>query len=227
MEEFTSTDLRISQPPKTLRAIVTGKMRDAILSGYFKPGERLVERTLCDQLGVSRTVVRETLRYLEAEGLIEFRNNRGPVVARLDWPQARQIYRVRQLLEADAAADCARVADDTIKAALRSALSALEAAYESTSQNTLFEASLEFYRCIFSAAGHDVAWDVVNRLNGRISRLRGLTLSTADRHRSGFARMKAICEAIAANDPAAAAAAVREHLDEASEIARHQLEANS
>lgn len=227
MEEFTSTDLRISQPPKTLRAIVTGKMRDAILSGYFKPGERLVERTLCDQLGVSRTVVRETLRYLEAEGLIEFRNNRGPVVARLDWPQARQIYRIRQLLEADAAADCARIADDTIKAALRSALSALEAAYESTSQNTLFEASLEFYRCIFSAAGHDVAWDVVNRLNGRISRLRGLTLSTADRHRSGFARMKAICEAITANDPAAAAAAVREHLDEASEIARHQLEANS
>ncbi|WP_245615650.1 GntR family transcriptional regulator [Paenirhodobacter enshiensis] len=202
-------------------------MRDAILSGYFKPGERLVERTLCDQLGVSRTVVRETLRYLEAEGLIEFRNNRGPVVARLDWPQARQIYRIRQLLEADAAADCARVADDTIKAALRSALSALEAAYESTSQNTLFEASLEFYHCIFSAAGHDVAWDVVNRLNGRISRLRGMTLSTADRHRSGFARMKAICEAITANDPAAAAAAVREHLDEASEIARHQLEANS
>ncbi len=227
MEEFTSTDLRISQPPRTLRAIVTGKMRDAILSGYFKPGERLVERTLCDQLGVSRTVVRETLRYLEAEGLIEFRNNRGPVVARLDWPQARQIYRIRQLLEADAAADCARVADDTIKAALRSALSALEAAYESTSQNTLFEASLEFYRCIFSAAGHDVAWDVVNRLNGRISRLCGMTLSTADRHRSGFARMKAIYEAIVANDPAAAEIAVREHLEEASEIARRQLEARA
>lgn len=227
MEEFTATDLRVSQPPQTLRSIVTEKMRDAILKGYFKPGERLVERTLCDQLGVSRTVVRETLRYLEAEGLIEFLNSRGPIVAQLDWPQARQIYKIRLLLETDAARDCARRADAGVKDALCAALSMLEAAYESTSQSTLFEASSEFYHCIFTAAGHDVAWDVVNRLNGRISRLCGMTLSTADRHRSGFARMKAIYEAIVANDPAAAEIAVREHLEEASEIARRQLEASA
>lgn len=225
MGEFTATDLRVNQPPQTLRAIVTEKLRDAILSGYFKPGERLVERTLCDQLGVSRTVVRETLRYLEAEGLIEFMNNRGPIVAQLDWPQARQIYQIRLLLETDAAQDCARRADTTVKAALQAALSRLEAAYESPSHGTLFEASADFYHCIFAAAGHDVAWEVVNRLNGRISRLRGMTLSTADRHRSGFARMKAIYEAIAANDPDAAGRAVRDHLDEASRIAHHQLDA--
>ncbi|HEY0276086.1 MAG TPA: GntR family transcriptional regulator, partial [Paenirhodobacter sp.] len=161
---------------------------------------------------------------LEAEGLVEFLGNRGPIVARLDWPQARQIYKIRLLLETDAARDCARIADAQLKAGLRAALETLEGAYDSGSAHRLFEASTEFYHQIFRAAGHDISWDVVNRLNGRISRLRGMTLSTADRHRSGFARMTRIYDAIAANDPDAAASAVREHIDDASEIARHQLD---
>ncbi|HEY0214404.1 MAG TPA: GntR family transcriptional regulator [Paenirhodobacter sp.] len=223
MEQETEPSLRIAQPPQTLREIVTERMRDAILSGYFKSGQRLVERTLCDQLGVSRTVVRETLRYLEAEGLVEFLTNRGPIVAPLDWPQARQIYKIRLLLETDAARDCARIADAAIKADLNAALQTLGGAYEGGSAHQLFAATTAFYQQIFHAAGHDISWDVVKRLNGRISRLRGMTLSTTDRHRAGFARMTRIYQAIAANDPEAAAIAVRDHLDEASEIARQQL----
>lgn len=219
----TAPSLKIEQPPQTLREIVTERMRDAILSGYFKSGERLVERSLCDQLGVSRTVVRETIRYLEAEGLVEFLANKGPIVAPLDWPQARQIYKIRMLLESDAARDCAAVADDTIKTELRSALDTLGAAYDSGSTHELFAASTDFYHCIFKAAGHDISWEVVNRLNGRISRLRGMTLSTTDRHRSGYARITRIFEAIAANDPDAAEATVRSHINEASEIARQKL----
>lgn len=217
------TSLRIEQPPQTLRKIVTDRMRDAILNGYFKPGERLVERNLCDQLGVSRTVVRETIRYLEAEGLVEFLTNRGPIVAELDWSQARQIYKIRLLLETDAARDCATRADAAIKSDLKQALDTLGAAYDSGSTHQLFDASTEFYHKIFLAAGHEISWDVVNRLNGRISRLRGMTLSTADRHRSGFARMTRIYEAIAANDPDAAETAVHDHIAEASAIAHQQL----
>ena len=70
-------------------------------------GRTLVERTLCDQLGVSRSVVREAIRYLEAEGLVEIMPNKGPMVARMDWAQAEQIYEIRQLLEQNAAAACA------------------------------------------------------------------------------------------------------------------------
>lgn len=225
MTTAPASSLRIEQPPQTLREIATERVRDAILNGYFKSGERLVERNLCDQLGVSRTVVREVIRYLEAEGLVEFLANRGPIVARLDWPQARQIYKIRMLLESDAAADCARAADAAVKATLAEALQALGAAYDGGAAHELFEASTEFYHRIFVAAGHAVSWDVVNRLNGRISRLRGMTLSTSDRHRNGFACMTRIYEAIAANDPEAAAAAVRAHIEEVSEIARQQLAA--
>ena len=109
----TIAALRIETPPATLREIALERMRRAIISGLFEPGARLVERTLCDQLGVSRSVIREVIRHLEAEGLVEMLAKQGPIVARLEWDDARQIYEIRAALEATAVADCARVADET------------------------------------------------------------------------------------------------------------------
>ena len=218
---------KIDYSPQTLREIVLERLRGAIIAGHFRSGERLVERTLCEQLGVSRTVVREAFRYLEAEGLVEILPNRGPIVARLDWGQARQIYDIRMLLEESAAAACALHADADTKTRLTAALDVLEGAHAAGETNALFDATTRFYQVIFAAAGHDIAWEIVQRLNGRISRLRAMTLATIDRHVSGHARMTHICEAIIANDPAAAAAAVRTHLLEAATIARRLLDADA
>ncbi|MBC2835789.1 GntR family transcriptional regulator [Paragemmobacter straminiformis] len=216
-------DLKIHEMPQRLREMVLARMRTAIISGRFKSGERLVERTLCDQLGVSRSVVREVIRILEAEGLVDSAGLKGPIVARLDWDQARQIYDIRLLLESRAAADCARIADDAVKADLHAALAALQSA-QNGSETALFDATTRFYECIFRAAGHHIAWEIVRRLNGRISRLRALTLATTDRHVSGQARMTRIADAITAGDPEAAARAVHDHLTEASAIAQRLLQ---
>ena len=70
--------LRIDTPPVTLREMALERLRNAIIAGLFSPGQRLVERTLCDQLGVSRSVIREVLRHLETEGLIETAPKQGP-----------------------------------------------------------------------------------------------------------------------------------------------------
>lgn len=216
-------DLRINQTP-TLRALAVDRLRAAIIAGRFQGGDRLVERTLCDQLGVSRSVVREAIRYLEAEGLVETAARSGPMVARLDWGQAAQVYAIRRLLEADAAAACARVADAAVKAQVRSALAGIEAAVADPARHDLYAATTAFYRVIFTAAGHEIAWEIVQRLNGRISRLRALTLATSDRQVSGPAHMARIAVAIAASDPDAAARAVQAHLDDAAAIARTLLE---
>lgn len=218
--------LRIDHAPQTLREIAVERVRSAIILGRFKSGERLVERSLCDQLGVSRSVVREVIRTLEAEGLVENAPRSGPIVATLDWPRAAQIYGIRQLLEADAAAACATRADAVVKADLKAALAQLDAAFARGASDAMHAATARFYEIIFTAAGHDIAWEIVQRLNGRISRLRSLTLATTDRRVSGPARMAAICAAISANDAKAAAAAVHDHLTEAAEIARRLLEAN-
>lgn len=217
-------DLRINEAPATLRVLAVDRLRGAIIAGRFQGGDRLVERTLCDQLGVSRSVVREVIRTLEAEGLVETPSRSGPVVARLDWAQAAQIYDIRRLLEAEAAAECARVADEVVKDRLRQALSALEAAFSDAQPLALYAATTTFYEVIFTAAGHSIAWDIVQRLNGRISRLRALTLASSNRRTSGPAHMARIAGAIAANDPTAAAKAVKDHLKDAAEIARSLLE---
>ncbi|WP_374015584.1 GntR family transcriptional regulator [Phaeobacter sp. A36a-5a] len=149
MEPSQTTLRKIEKAPQTLRDIVQERMREAIIDGHFAPGERLVERPLCDQLGVSRTVIRETIRYLEAEGLVEIIPNRGPVVARLTWDQARQIYDVRRQLEAAAAAASAEVQRPEFAADLSRALAEVEASMSDTEWGHLLRATTGFYQLIF------------------------------------------------------------------------------
>ncbi|UVC12164.1 GntR family transcriptional regulator (plasmid) [Rhizobium sp. TH2] len=215
--------LRIETPPTTLREIALDRMRRAVISGLFEPGERLVERTLCDQLGVSRSVIREVIRHLEAEGLVEMLAKQGPIVAKLNWDDARQIYEIRAALESTAVADCARVADDKIKAKLRKSLDELDRTSKLHSPPGILDATTEFYGTIFEASGHNIAWDIVSRLNGRISRLRVMTLSTANRTTSGPAQIRKIFAAIEQNDPVAAAEACKAHVAAAAGIAKTLL----
>jgi DNA-binding GntR family transcriptional regulator len=215
--------LRIETPPITLREMALDRMRRAIISGLFEPGDRLVERTLCDQLGVSRSVIREVIRHLEAEGLVEMLAKQGPIVASIDWDDARQIYEIRAALESTAVADCARVADDRVKSRLRDALAELDRMSRQNSPPAILDATTEFYKIIFETSGHNIAWDIVSRLNSRISRLRVMTLSTTNRTVSGPAQIRTILAAIEKNDADAAAAACRAHVAAASDIAQALL----
>lgn len=218
---MTETQLqKITKAPQTLRDIVQDRMREAIIAGHFAPGERLVERPLCDQLGVSRTVVRETIRYLEAEGLVEIVPNHGPIVATLNWEQAKQIYDVRLLLEGSAASACTLAQGKGFGRKLTSALRAVEATMDDTEWAQLLHATTRFYELIFLEAGHTVAWDIVQRLNGRISRLRALTIAARDRETSGMSHMRSIHDAILSRDAAAARAAVEEHITDAAKTAQ-------
>ncbi len=210
---------KIDHPPATLRDMVQERMREAIIEGVFQPGQRLVERPLCDQLGVSRTVIRETIRYLEAEGLVEILPGRGPIVAVMSWDDARQIYDIRRMLETAAAENCARNITPDRARDIRKALETLRRGFSDKTPGALFRATSDFYSEIFSGAAHYIAWDVVQRLNGRISRLRMITLSSTDRERPGIAHMEDICEAITSGDPAAARAAVERHLRDTTAIA--------
>ncbi|EML1935703.1 GntR family transcriptional regulator [Providencia vermicola] len=220
----SSHSLKINNVPLTLREIALEKIRQAIISGYFKAGDRLVERSLCEELGVSRSIVREVLRYLESEGLIEILAKKGPIVAMLNWQQAEQIYNIRILLEQEAAKACAEKATAQDKKILLDKLQKIDDASLSQDDFKSITASTEFYETLFSIATHSIAWEIVQRLNSRISRLRAMTLKTKDRKITGFERMKRIYSAIEKNDGEAAKTAVVEHLTEASIIAKSILE---
>jgi DNA-binding GntR family transcriptional regulator len=83
----------------SLRDQVVGAIRDAIIQGKFRPGEKVPELELTEQLGVSRTPIREAIRVLEQQGLLEVRPKNGTYVARVKWDEARGGLVVRATLE--------------------------------------------------------------------------------------------------------------------------------
>lgn len=222
LDPVLESGLRIEQPPQKLREIALDRIRDAIISGHFPAGERLVERSLCEQVGVSRSVVREVIRILETEGFV-VTGPRGPEVSKLDWEQAAQIYEIRRMLERSAAEACAQKANAAVLAQLKAAHERLQAAISAGAARPIYLETAEFYRIIFETAGHPIAWEIVQRLNGRISRLRVLTVREAHREVSGAERIARIYRAIMAGDAPAAGAAVEVHVREAAALARRLL----
>src|ERR1700692_1699988 len=95
-------DLRVA--PVSVQSQVVAKLREAIFSGIFGPGEKLSEPALCRDLGVSRTSIREALRSLAAEKLVTIVPNRGPSITRISWEEDDAIYQGRALLEGEAMA---------------------------------------------------------------------------------------------------------------------------
>jgi DNA-binding GntR family transcriptional regulator len=211
--EATDDPLKIDRQSRTLRELAVERLRDAILRFQFRPGERLVERVLCDRLGVSRTVVREALRHLESEGLVEIIPQQGPAVARLDSRQAEQVYEIRGLLEAEAAKAAARLAGPQDVTRLKLANEAIQRAFATGEGRTILKATTDFYELLFRIAGKPVAWQVVQGLNARINHLRAMTVSQPRRAENANAEMLCIISAIEAGDGEAAARASYEHVD--------------
>lgn len=219
------TAIRVERPTKTLRELALDKVRDAIVDGYFRPGDRLVERDLCAQLGVSRTIVREVLRHLESEGLVANLPNKGPIVAMLDLDEARQIYEIRGALEGMAARLCAERRDPAIVEALEASLNGIRESYVSKDMPGVLAHTSAFYQTLFSKVDRHVAWGVVNLLTVRINHLRSMTIKTKSRDIEGPAQMEKIVEAIRKGDGDAAYKAAHDHVKSACAIAEAVLSA--
>jgi DNA-binding GntR family transcriptional regulator len=215
--------LRIDRNAKTLRELALEKMRGAILSGHFKPGERVVERSLCEQLDVSRSIVREVLRHLEAEGLIESVPHSGPVIASLSADQAAQIYALRGLMEGRAARLFAEAASDAALAHLATLNAAIQSAFKAGDHAAVVERTTAFYEALFQGAGMTIAWDIVRSLNARINRLRLMTIGSPGRQKEAAAEMDKILKALRKRDPAAAQEAAEAHVRRVAEIAAQAL----
>jgi DNA-binding GntR family transcriptional regulator len=215
--------LLIDRPSKTLRELALDRMRQAIVELHFRPGDRLVERDLCAQLGVSRTVVREVLRHLESEGLVVTQGTRGPTVSVTGPDEARQIYEIRGLLEGTAARGCAERADKSFLPKLEDALMAIEEAYKADDMAAVLAATTDFYRTMFEASGREIAWGIVTSLTARINHLRSMTIQTPGRSVEGPRQMRRIVRAIRKGAADEAFEAAQAHVGHASAIAMRLL----
>ncbi|SAL65955.1 GntR family transcriptional regulator [Caballeronia humi] len=204
--------MRVDRSAPTLRELTLEKLREAISTGFYRPGDRLVERTLCEQLGVSRTVVREVLRHLETEGLVETIAHQGPIVARLDPEQVQEIYEIRALLESQAARACAELATPGLVKQLRDIRKEIEDAFEKKDFKRVLAYTELFYEAMFAGGHKMMMHQVVKSLNARINQLRAMTIASPGRSVDSNREMNKLLAAIGKKDGDAAAAASYEHV---------------
>ena len=134
--------------------VVAEELRALILSGSLKPGERLVEERLTERFGISRPPLREALRMLEQEGLIERRPRRGTIVTALDADDVREIYTLRWALERLAIELVLPVEDPSLLEPLRAAVADMKSAAAAGDREALLEANMAFHLALCSLPGH-------------------------------------------------------------------------
>jgi GntR family transcriptional regulator, trigonelline degradation regulator len=214
-------ELRIARDLPTLRDLTTDKLREAIMAQRFKPGQHLVERDLCEQTGVSRSSVREALRHLEAEGLVERQGNRGLFVASITADEARQIYEVRAAIEPEMARLFAERASKDDHAALASWLAEMERAIRSRVIADYVRGLDGFFDALVGGARNDIALRITRTLRARISFLRGITTGRAEaaRQRETLGLMKDIADSARRRDGKAIQVQCRAFIERSADFA--------
>lgn len=202
---------RVSAP---IRQQVIEAVRTAVVNGNYEPGQRIVEQTLCTQLGVSRSVIRESLRYLEAKGLIRNVPGVGPTVRTLSLDEAKGIYEVRAAMEALAAELFAGRASQAQVDDLRQSVSNLPDP-TATTIDEFIQAKSKFYAVLIGGSGNSLIAEVLETLNVRISQLRRMTLKAPERLSQSREELDAIMAAIERRDRREAARLTRQHVENA------------
>lgn len=208
--------LLVKRDAVPLRSKVVERLRSAICDERLPQGTRLVERDLCEMLGVSRTLVREALRQLEAEGLVTNVAQRGPAVAVLDRNTAASIYEVRAVLEALAGRLFVERAGEEHKRRLKAALASMMDADKRGDAAGGLRGTTQFYNALFAGAGNEVIAAILRPLGGRIHLLRARSMSMPGRRAESLREMRAIMQAVLSDDVDKAWEACRKHVEVAS-----------
>jgi DNA-binding GntR family transcriptional regulator len=220
--ELQST-LRIEDVP-TVRAMVAQKLREAIMSGTLKPGQRLVERELCEMTGVSRPSIREALRLLEADGLVNTVPHRGPVVSTISLEEARQLYAARAVLEGFAGRECARLRDPAVVRRMGDALTRLKAAFAKPDMIAVLEAKTDFYAALIGGCQNAFIERMLKPLHDRITLLRITSMSQPKRINKSLREVTAIWRAIQSGDEELAERCCIDHIKAAAIAALDMIE---
>ena len=208
---------------QSLRRLVEDRLRAAIMEGAFPPGSHLADRALCEQFGCSRSIIREAIRLLEAEGLVTVVPHRGPFVTFLTAAEAVQIYEVRAALEALAGQGFAERASDAERAALRRVFDGLAAADATVGQKALLDSKRAFYDVLLRGCRNDYVGRMLAQLLNRITQLRATSMSSSGRLPNTVRELRRILEAIDQRDGEGAAAACRDHVRAAAAVALNVL----
>lgn len=208
----------------SLRRQIENAVRQAITSGRYQPGARLIERELCEELGVSRTSLREALRKLEAEKLVEIVPHKGPVVAVISLREAQELYALRGVLEGFAAREFALHGSDEAIEKFSEGAELLRKYALSGDTAKVLEAKGSLYSIMLGNCGNDLVREVLQSLFSRINMLRATSLMHPNRISQSLTEIDELAAALKRRDADEAARIASLHVQNACVVALKLLE---
>ena len=201
---------RLGEEHASLHGQVIAELRQAILTGRLKAGDRLVEGKLADELGVSRNPVREAIRVLASEGLVDVAARRGASVAVMSDQEARETIEVRALLEGQNARLAARRHDKELIKRIDAVLKKGTAAVTAGRFDQLFQLNQQFHDALAAAGQNRVLGELLQKLRDRTAML--FAPMSPTRQSRSWNEHAQILRAIIDGDERAAAALAADHV---------------
>lgn len=200
---------------KPLRELVCENLRQAIINGVFSPGERLMEIQLAEEMGVSRTPVREAIRKLELEGFVVMIPRRGTYVADISIKDINEVYEIRTALDILAAGLAAERINDEELEMMQRLLVEIGQHIDEGNIDKIIETDSAFHDILYQASRNERLVNIISNLREQITGLRGRSMMYPGRLTDTLEEHRAIVESIAQRDVEKAQMAVREHLENA------------
>lgn len=210
---------------RPLRDVVVDNIRQAIISGQFPAGMRLMELQLAEEMGVSRTPVREAIRKMELEGLVVMIPRRGAYVADISIKDINEVYEIRTALDVLAAGLAAeRIGDDEIRE-MKTLLDADKPLVAAKDYPWIIENDTAFHDIIYKASRNRRCMNIISNLREQITTIRGRSMPYPGRLDDMIREHQAIYDAIAQRSVDKAQKAVRTHMENAERTLLKVIEA--
>ena len=216
MDNLTKINLDNYKP---LRDVVFENLREAILEGKLEPGQRLMEVQLAEQLGVSRTPVREAIRKLELEGLVVMLPRKGAYVADVSLKDIIDVLEIRSTLEGLAAYLAAdRITEEGVERLKAIAEDFKQSIERKDDIETLLKKDVEFHECIFNATNNTKLSQIINTLWEQVHRFRTTYISDFDTSTHLVEEHNNILDAIISGDNELAKKYAINHIEKAEQF---------
>jgi DNA-binding GntR family transcriptional regulator len=192
---------------------VSARLRTMLIEGRIPPGAKLNERVLSEQLRVSRTPLREAIKLLAVEGLVDLLPNRGAVAVMLSETDIVNTFEVLAGLEAMSGELAAQRASDAQRAEIRALNFEMRAAFERRELSTYYRINAAIHAAISAAAGNPVLEATYTRINARVQALRFRTNQNEEKWKRAMKEHDEMVDALTARDSSALRAVLVQHLN--------------
>lgn len=200
---------------KPLRDVVFETLREAILKGVIKSGERLMENQLADEMGVSRTPVREAIRKLELEGFVVIMPRKGAYVSEMSYKDVHEVYEIRAALESLA---CGLAAERVTKSETEEMERYLVEERDYLDNEDILltvNTDIGLHALIYKSARNEKIMHLISKLKDQVYRLRSTSIMLPGRKKASLIEHQDIVEAISLRDVELAQRLGQEHVEHA------------